>query len=74
MVKHINSNAAPELDKLNAQDAAAIINHTLSSTRSQTKDKFLYDELIVSLSDAYENRRARQVNEWERRQRVVRTF
>ena len=24
------------------------------------------DDLIVSLSDAYENRRARQVGEWER--------
>lgn len=74
MVKHINSNAAPEIDKLNAQDAAAIISHSLSSTRKQTKDKFLYDELIVSLSDAYENRRARQVSEWERRQRVAKAF
>ena len=74
MVKQINSNAAPDIDKLNAQDAAAIISHSLSPNRSQTKDKFLYDELIVSLSDAYENRRARQVNEWERRQHVAKAF
>ena len=35
-----------------------------SSSRSHPKEK--NDDLIVSLSDAYENRRARQVGEWER--------
>ena len=39
--------------------------HTLfSSSRSRSIEK--NDDLIVSLSDAYENRRARQVVEWER--------
>ena len=38
---------------------------TLTSSRvSQSRDK--NDELIVTLSDAYENRRARQVGEWEK--------
>lgn len=36
----------------------------LPSTRSQQTEK--NDDLIVTLSDAYENRRARQVGEWER--------
>lgn len=36
----------------------------LTSKRSVTTDK--NDDLIVTLSDAYENRRARQVGEWER--------
>jgi hypothetical protein len=36
----------------------------LSSSRSRTTEKT--DDVIVSLSDAYENRRARQVGEWER--------
>ena len=74
MVKRIERDVAPELDKLNAQDAAAIINHALSSSRSQSKDNFFNDDLIVSLADAHENKRARQVNEWERRQHVAKAF
>ena len=35
---------------------------TSSKTRSTEKN----DDLIITLSDAYENRRARQVGEWER--------
>ena len=35
-----------------------------SSKVSQSKEK--NDELIVTLSDAYENRRAQQVGEWEK--------
>jgi hypothetical protein len=35
-----------------------------SSRKSELKEKT--DDVIVSLSDAYENRRARQVGEWER--------
>lgn len=36
----------------------------LSSSKSRTIEKT--DDVILSLSDAYENRRARQVQEWER--------
>lgn len=45
----------------------------LSSNRSQTTDK---DDLIVSLAERYENRRAQQVGEWERLygQNVYRAF
>lgn len=74
MVKRDNKIVASELDKLNAQDAAAIVNHALSSGRSQSKDNFINDDLIVSLADAYENRRARQVTEWERHQHVAKIF
>ena len=74
MVKRIDTHSAKELDKLNVQDAAAIISHALSSGSSRTKDGFFNDDLIVSLSDAYENRRARQVTEWERRQHVTSAF
>lgn len=38
---------------------------TLTSSHN-LKSKEKNDDLIVSLTDAYENRRARQVSEWER--------
>jgi hypothetical protein len=66
-----------EVDKLNRQDAAAVITHlrdALSSGRSHSKENILNDDLIVSLADAYENRRARQVSEWERRQHVAKVL
>lgn len=46
----------------------------LSSNRTLTTDK--HDDLIVSLEERYENRRARQVGEWERLygQNVYRAF
>jgi hypothetical protein len=71
MVKRIERDVAP--DNLNAHDAVAIINHSLSA-RSQQKDNLFNDDLIVSLADAYENKRARQVNEWERRQHIAKAF
>jgi hypothetical protein len=47
---------------------------TFSFTRSQsTLDRPNIDEVIVSLSDSYENQRARQVVEWVRQQSVRRT-
>lgn len=72
MVKRMDRDVAP--DKLNAHDAAAVISHALSSTRSQQKDSYFNDELIVSLADSYENKRARQVTEWEMRQRVAKAI
>lgn len=36
----------------------------LSSSKTRPPEKT--DDVIISLSDAYENRRARQVGEWER--------
>ncbi|MFN2412898.1 MAG: hypothetical protein ABR535_07605 [Pyrinomonadaceae bacterium] len=37
----------------------------LLSSRKIRKDKSVNDDLIVLLSDAHENKRARQVSEWE---------
>jgi len=71
MVKRDDRRVAPERDK---KDAAAVISPAILSRRSQSKDSFTNDELIVSLGDAYENRRARQVNEWEKRQHVAKVF
>jgi hypothetical protein len=36
----------------------------LSSSKTRAPEKT--DDVIITLSDAYENRRARQVGEWER--------
>jgi len=52
----------------------SLANRTPSSGRSQIQDVNINDDLIVSLADAYENRRARQVNEWEGRQRAAAAF
>ena len=41
--------------------------HT-SERRSAQKEKHFDEDIIMSLSDATENRRARQVVEWERAQ------
>jgi hypothetical protein len=43
-----------------------------TSSASRSRENNLHDELIVSLSNAYENKRARQVTEWEFRQSVRR--
>lgn len=37
--------------------------------RSHLNRNFRFDDLIVSLANAHENRRARQVTEWERMRR-----
>ena len=72
MVNQIRQNVAPEHDKFSAPDIAN--SPALSTSRSQQKDTRINDELIVTLADAYENKRARQVNEWEKRQRAATAF
>ncbi|MCA1625411.1 MAG: hypothetical protein LC768_02085 [Acidobacteria bacterium] len=77
MVKRTNQNIAGEIDKLNENETLAVlqyISQLLSKRISQQKNNSPNDDLIVSLSDAYENKRARQVFEWEkvRRQNVQR--
>jgi hypothetical protein len=61
MANMIRRNAAAE-----ARNEPEIQNsHPLfSSSRTRSPEK--NDDLILSLSDAYENKRARQVSEWER--------
>jgi len=77
MVKQTNSNIKSEIDKLNENETKAVVNYIsqlLSSRISKQSDSQANDDLIVSLSERRENRRARQVFEWEkiRRQNVQR--
>jgi len=69
MVNRKNRNVASEIDKLNETETSEVleyISEILSTRNSKSKDIQPNDDLIVSLSDAYENKRARQVFEWER--------
>lgn len=77
MVKRKKTSVANEIDKLNENETSAVLDYIsgILSTRSPKQIENLpNDDLIVSLSDAYENKRARQVFEWERvrRQNVQR--
>ncbi len=59
MVKREKTNVASEINKLNDTEASAVLNYIsqLLSTRiSKSKDNQLNDDLIISLSDAYENK------------------
>ncbi|HEX8639515.1 MAG TPA: hypothetical protein VF692_15705 [Pyrinomonadaceae bacterium] len=69
MVKQENTKIASEINKLNENESLAVLDYistllTKRSSRSKTNQS--NDDLILSLSDAYENKRARQVFEWER--------
>ena len=62
-----------------AQRSSPILDPNPNNQRHYTsvsmsfKARSVSDDLIVSLADAYENQRARQVSEWERmRQHVAR--
>ncbi len=77
MVKQAKQNIEREINKLNENETLAVVNYIskLLSTRISNKTENLTnDDVIVSLVDAYENKRARQVFEWEkvRRQNVQR--
>lgn len=82
MVKRTNQLIASEIDKLTEKETAAVagyISQLLSARFSKQPDaqpsSNSSDDLIVFLSDKRENRRARQVMEWERvrRQNAQRT-
>ena len=69
MVERTNPNIKSEIDKLNEKETLAVVSYIsqlLSNRISKSKEPKSGDDLILSLSDAYENRRARQVVEWER--------
>jgi len=69
MVKQAEQNIAGEINKLNENETLAVVNYIsqLLSTRiSKQTENSTNDDVIVSLSDAYENKRARQVFEWEK--------
>lgn len=72
MVNRNERTAVRETDKLNESDRAAVfsyISELLPAKKKHLKESPANDELIVSLADAYENRRARQVTEWEKMRR-----
>jgi len=69
MVKRTNQTIASEIDKLNEKETAAVagyISQLLSARLSKQSEQQPNDDLIVFLSDKRENRRARQVVEWEK--------
>ncbi len=69
MVNRMNRNVAREVDKLTSSDAAAArsyIAKTLSYRNTNSIESPVVDEVIAQLANAHENRRARQVMEWER--------
>ena len=57
MVKQTRTNIAREIDKTPPGHASA--------HKSTQKEKPVADDIIMSLSNAHENERARQVFEWE---------
>lgn len=78
MVKRTSPNIKSEIEKLNEKEIIAVVKYIsqlLSSRISQKPDAPPNDDLIISLSAKHENRRARQVFEWEkvRRQNAQRT-
>lgn len=69
MVEQTNKNIHSQIDKLNETETLAVVGYIsqiLSGRISKTKENHSNDDLIVSLANAYENQRARQVFEWER--------
>lgn len=63
MVKRTNTNVAREINKKRSASADLTSTHQRNHNR-----KHIDDDLIVLLGDSYENKRARQVGEWERAQ------
>lgn len=66
MVNPINRTAAREIDKLTPADAAAARSYIAKNPPSRSVDNVIVDDVIAYLANAHENRRARQVTEWER--------
>jgi hypothetical protein len=68
MVKQVNDKIVREIDKLNENENLAAQGYVsqMLSKRLNTPDNLQKDDLILSLADAYENQRARQVIEWDR--------
>lgn len=69
MVKRNNTGFISRIDSSEIQensDRKENFSGFLQNFRSSSKENSANDELILALSEAYENRRARQVFEWER--------
>jgi hypothetical protein len=59
MVNRINNAQETDVNSRSTSDRSSL-------THSPKAGKNLSDEIIVSLANNYENKRARQVTEWER--------
>ena len=73
MASRTRNNTALETDRTSENDTLNTSSYRSEITlprRSSKKETPVNDELISMLSDAYENKRARQVTEWERHQNV----
>lgn len=69
MVKQTTDKIVREIDKLNESETLAVVEYIsqiLSARIAKQSENQLNDDLIASLSEKRENRRARQVVEWER--------
>ncbi len=62
---------AEHIDRITARDYARENNSQIHTSRSNNTNARPFDDVIASLANATENRRARQVNEWERMRRQV---
>ncbi len=72
MVNRLTIPVNSDIERRNSQDAftAPPYPHDRRSARkSQNNNNIPIDDLIVSLANADENRRARQATEWERMRR-----
>lgn len=77
MVDNTNNNLAREINKLNETETLAVVSYIsqLLSKRISKQNGGAGDDLIGTLAERHENKRARQVVEWERlrRQNLHRT-
>lgn len=65
MVNQIN-NSTGEINEQTSGHALSTISQPPTSQRTRSRENLSNEDLILSLSNAYENKRARQVTEWER--------
>jgi hypothetical protein len=62
MVKHTSATTARDIDATSTRSDHVSVSQSAHQIRPQA------DDVILSLANAYENKRARQVTEWERNQ------
>lgn len=75
MVTRANNFPVRETDKAAKTDNFPIFDPSVPSrSRKSASERYNVDEVILSLSDSYENQRARQVVEWVRLQGTRRTI
>ncbi|MBX3288166.1 MAG: hypothetical protein KF855_02375 [Acidobacteria bacterium] len=68
MVKRTDTTVARDKDKKKRSHFSEYASVSRSATRNTKRN--IDDDLIVSLANAYENKRVRQVIEWEKAQAV----